>query len=311
MGSKRRYHPIGRHPEYDERFDHLRVTSPILNIEERKFSFTYSGAENDLSYLQALKLEWAGDEQGEYVDEREGRVRFAKLPGVRREIQELERRWKVRQQQLAKQGRPTSEKMPLTPTLLQLQARQDVLTEELEWIEERIQKIEAGRRTEHKSMMLRYGVRGRSRLQDGRIAELDGQTVQWRRFGTKEVPVIVEPDSPYHGMSCPDYFEMHKVHAKVKRAIRRAQEKARNRLLLQGIRDEQQIKQAEHQAKQALMDEHPEWKKLFALRVEGRRRVHRDFVPMPEWPEGVRNYLTDPPGPPKSKAGKPKTKTKQ
>ncbi|MBN2611768.1 MAG: hypothetical protein JXB00_09465 [Bacteroidales bacterium] len=207
MGSKRRteYLPISKHPEareYHEKFDKLRLNSRILNAGGQKISFDSIVAWDRTSILSLL-AELQGNIDGQYVKEKT--YYTARLPLIQAQIAEIEQKFKDFQQQRINEGYKKPEKMPekMFIDLLRLQASEDVTTEEIEFLQEKLNEFEELLIKEKSENILACGPKGSGRLQGGFLVEIDGQQVT----SLKGVLVISEKTSPYYGLSVFDYRE--------------------------------------------------------------------------------------------------------
>jgi hypothetical protein len=148
------------------------------------------------------------------------------------------------------------------------EARYDCALRELEALKERLEKYYTKVEAELENVCLEYGPRGNGRLRDGRLAEIDGQRVEYMKIeedgSTDEILVIVQNNSPFKGMSCSDYRKFVVAPWTKQRSMHMYnQEKQRQKELAE-----------------------TGFSKIIVR--SNNRKVHPSSIPA--WPEGVKNY---------------------
>lgn len=202
--AKRRF-PIGEHPNYDKIYDKLKLQSPILN-NQAITSYEYSGDLGDKDYLESLKLEWEGGENGVYyaIDARE--YKTARVPQAKAQIENIEKEWEVYKQQKVNAGRAEPKEYPhhIAEKMDAALARYDIAQMELEHVQRKLEAINRKKKKADKGNVLRRGAEGTGSLKGGVLAEVDGQNVEADEQGVLR---IKDERSPYDGMKTADYFE--------------------------------------------------------------------------------------------------------
>jgi len=280
MGSKRRYKPITEeHRVYHRSFDRYRLQSKILN----------SGGEIpnhqtiifDQNNLKGILLELKGNEKGMWFRTYDNSWNKAALPIIEEQLQEINLDFKIYQQQRVNRGFPKTEKMPreLREKKFKLEARQDVLREEIEEIERRLKEFTKREEQGEDSRLLCDGPTGTGKLTKGILVEIAGQKV---RLDRNSVLIIDDSRSPYDGMLVADYREhVSEPWVLAKRLIERERSDMQRELGSQGRSDS--FVEEWRKRMDELNSVHSEWRDLFALKFSGKPS-------MPQWPEGVKNY---------------------
>jgi hypothetical protein len=155
--SRRRYHPIGTEPIYDDRFDRLRVESVILNRNARANSQRYAAMNlNDPQVCELLRLEWVGGEQGEYL--KNNTIVIARIPACEQALRENTQKFKRYRQQKVNEGNPVPDETPeLHKERMELEAWHDVLQEEEEEIERWLERVKEPVQAADDAQVLRRG----------------------------------------------------------------------------------------------------------------------------------------------------------
>lgn len=278
MGSKRRY-KIADEPVYSNVFDNERLASPILNASNRDGgNLRYFGNYHNEQFLRGLLAELQGDEDGNLRD-LYGEKIPARLKHIREKQKAVNNRWEYLQQSAVNKGRHRPKQMPqtLVDQLRSLEAQEDVVREEIEYLEQLLSEATRSEREfEHSTVLKHMSV---NRMREGVIAEVAGQRVEL----VDRVPVIVDKRSPYNGMSVADFHKyVSGPWSKARNRIENERRKLEKDLHARGLREEFPQHWAKKHAE--LKEKHPEWEKLFSLKLKKRPGL-------PEWPEGVKNYL--------------------
>lgn len=172
------------------------------------------------------------------------------------------------QTSLRKEGRPKTDVWP--PHILEqrckAEALLDVALREAEFLKERLTKYYENpeKELEEKSV-LAYGPVGQGRLQNGVLAELDGQKIEpFKLEDGDEILVIASKTSPYYGMGVADYRTQVIVPFTLARR-KRQYELEKTRL--------SEIAETGHSK--------------IVIPPSG-RKIH--LSSLPNWPDGVKNY---------------------
>lgn len=177
MASKRRreYGPIEKHPEYIEYhhyFDSYRLNSVILNKVE---NYGLTSILWDKTNIKGLLREIKGNEEGFFQDRNDNWIHASIPEAKEREtaiLQYFEHYKKIQRNE----GREVPEVMPkfILDKLLKIQAKIDVLQEEAELLETKLQELSVPVIKTEEQNILQFGLLGMGSLDGGILAELDG-----------------------------------------------------------------------------------------------------------------------------------------
>lgn len=282
MGRRREYLPIGKNEAlntYHRSYDRYRIQSNILNGGGR-----HPGIDtvfwDKTTVLNEIAL-MAGDEKGmTYSSSIDGHT-LATIPKVKEQLRRLEKRFKNYQQQKVNEGHSRPKEMPkeMLEERLQLEARLDVLNEELRELNKRLEVIKNEEEQEHNQLLLANGVASSSSLMNGIVREIDGQNVS---LNANSVLIIDDALSPYDGLLVADY----RVH--ISTPWRMATDRLRNekaalsrQLISKGLYEER-FKAEWEQLRQKLINENG-WADLFAMKLAGKPAI-------PKVPDKLKNY---------------------
>lgn len=279
MSSKRRY-KVGLNPVYDREFNSRRIGSRVINGGNM-----LPGVNTiiwDKSACIGLLLELRGSDDGYFY--RNGLPVKADIPNCHEKITKLEKDFANYQQEAVNRGYPKPAQWPaeLIEERFKREAQLDVMEEERDVIQERLDKFIAEERKRETDKMLMQGPSGNRRLQNGMLVEIDGQEVEQinGRF------VITQTESPYFGVSVTDYQEhISEPWAKARLAIDNEEYKLTHEMYERGIRNPKLFKEEWDLLLESLYEENPDWKTLFAIKNWGNR------PPMPEVPKDLKKYL--------------------
>jgi hypothetical protein len=199
--SQRRY-KAGLNKIYDDAYDRLRLNSELLNGGSMmpNIHTTFFDKEG----LLGAKLELEGNEEGKYL--RSGEYRMASIPMVEDKLQTIEERFEIHKEQMREQGYRVSDSYPkqLNDERLLTEAKLDVLKEELDEINRRLETYIDKEEAKSAGMVLVHGLQCFGKLRDGKLESIDGQNVK----NIVGVMVICDDRSPYNGLSVTDYREL-------------------------------------------------------------------------------------------------------
>lgn len=207
MTSKRRreYLPIESNPVYHKEYNRLRVASKTLN-----------GVFNDELSIKHAILLLTGNAEGFYYKDHQKQI--ARLPYIKQRIKDIESEFKRFQRSKINLG---YEKPLIMPTDLQnekylAEASLDVLTEELEHLEQQLKMCADQAQEDRSGSVLRHGLRcsgsfhgiGTSDYDPRRArAILDGQYISQLPDG---MLIVDDSSSIYDGISVQDYRKLSK-----------------------------------------------------------------------------------------------------
>ena len=193
---------------YSEVYDRLRLSSTILKGEN-----SYNSTVTDLEGCRRQLMILTGGSStrpGYYYVSENSQWKIGILPALNLDEKIVLNDWQTRRTQLVNSGRrplpDTLESMPvdLRDKLLTIHARQDVIGEEVVWLQKRITEL-AAIKAKNENNMLSQGALGSWREdKNGVIREIDGQAV--RLIGG--TPVIIQETSPYRGLPVYLYREL-------------------------------------------------------------------------------------------------------
>ena len=211
----KQYMPIGKDPRfnpYHTRYDSCRLDSQILNGGSMRINastildWSRQGIENLLS-------EWEGDKDGCYTNSLNETV-VALLPKCQQELENIYLRFEAYQQTRMGLGfrRPEEWEEDLLNERLDIEARGDVLTEEITELKKRLSEAIARERKPTDEKIIEFGPIGNIEVHGfngpegmcGLLKTIDKQHVT--RIATGEM-IIDDERSPYDGMLVADYRE--------------------------------------------------------------------------------------------------------
>lgn len=203
---KRRYIPVGSEPIYDKELDRLRLKSNILkqrNTMEICLS-DKQGIENEILKLKGNTN--TADSKYYNPNSRDWEITLLKL--ANEDLLKIKSQFQDYRQMRVNKGfaeiEDSIENYPsaLKEKLLQLEARYDVFTEELELLEKLLATYVNTEKEISNANILKYGTIGTIRIKAGICVEIDFQNVSVLSNGQL---VIDEISSPYHGIMVQDY----------------------------------------------------------------------------------------------------------
>lgn len=200
MSSKRRYQPIGKYPVYSKEFDRLRMASVILNPDPRP---------------SINMIFWNKDTLKSELIKTLGNFK----PLAQEKLNNIEIKFQDLQTDCRNQGKKISVEMPesLQNEKYKVEASIDVLTEEAEFLTEKLKTISDRVEKIDESLILRMGLQcsgnfhgiGTNGYQpDVAPAMLDGQHLEM--LPKEKILIISEKTSPYFGMAVSDYRSLSK-----------------------------------------------------------------------------------------------------
>jgi len=200
--SHRRY-KCGTNPQYDKEFDWRKEKSGILNRGQsgvNPVTFDLFGE----SGIRQLLAEWAGNSgDGEY--DNGSRIVNSKIRDAKERLASIDTRFENQKAMAVRSGKYPPETMPQewVSEKLVLQARLDIVAEEIDWLRKELPKFQAQKQKQNDHLILAYGPMGSAAGADP-PRSIDGQKVVW----SEELGhfVIDCEKSPYHGMKLPDYY---------------------------------------------------------------------------------------------------------
>jgi hypothetical protein len=200
--SHRRY-KIGKFPAYDSMFDHAKGTSPVLNRGKAGTSTATLDLWSETG-TRKLLAEYGGNTTDGFFDD--GRkVVNSRLKSAREDLVTVDDRFENMKTKAIRAGRYPIEKMPeaMVQEKLVLEAKIDIILEEIDWLTRELSKYEARRQKQDDHLILASGPRGTTMGSDP-PRSVDGQKVRWdEALGHF---LIDCPQSPFHGMRLPDYY---------------------------------------------------------------------------------------------------------
>ena len=271
--SKRRY-PVDQYPIYSDTFDRKRVNSPILNSKSTVDIHTVL---LDKRNIEGLILEKRGNDEGRHYKPGE-RAKLAALPSIEAELKELEKAYKRASQKSVNEGRPPLEDWP--PELLKKKHRReaefDVITEEVEALENALKEFVDEQQKTDDNLMLKYGPAGSGNLRNGFLVRIDGQRVEPNENG---VLIIDDDCSPYDGLSSVDYYTL-VVKPWNKAKLRFDNERYK---IFRGDVKNPEYRAAWKKRLEELHNKYPDWQDLFVKLLPGKPA-------MPIYPKNCKNH---------------------
>jgi hypothetical protein len=258
---------------YTDNFIRYKMQSNILNSGDMPGMDTiFFDRENIKSEL----LTRVGDENGKYL--RGKRESTAFIPYLEIQLEAIEQKWKDYQKRKLNSGYPKPTEWPkeLLNEKLKFQARLDVTQSEVDALTKKLKEFKDVEEQKTDNNVLEYGCIGHGHFHGTRAAdpdlintlkEIDGQTISQTGDG---LLIINDSRSIYFGLSVADY------RGKVCKQFINEQRQ----------RDREKLKKLQLKAREEGL---PLPKQLVA-----RGPVKISKSSLPPWPEGCRNYLTDP-----------------
>ncbi len=186
----------------------LKNESPILN-PEKGVPGVGSLNLNDFNTLRGLLNEVKGDPQFQKgtFRSRTGETIPAKIPNAEMEIRQIHENFESYKQRRINQGHREPKEMPedMKEKLEKAKTYLNLYQLEAKRLEEILAEIESREKVKTVGRVLQGGPRGMSQMRGGVLSVIDGQPVVKGKSGMLEINC---PDSPYHGMKVPDYFEI-------------------------------------------------------------------------------------------------------
>ena len=165
---------------------------------------------DDKDFVKSLLLELKGIEKGKqagkYFKPDANLHVQAVLPNTIEKLEILEKDWERLKEKLINEGKEIPEIMPqhMRKELQRLQAKHDILEEEIEKLEKIIQEFESRENEIQISKALKSGMKEAGRLEDGFLVEIDGQPV-------REINGVMVIDAGrYNGLSVAEYRKLAK-----------------------------------------------------------------------------------------------------
>jgi len=289
MASKRRYPIKEQYRIYSDEFDRLQMQSIVLNSSQRGLTIDHSGDWSDRNFIRSLIMEWKGAsgarnvKDGYYIDHND-KSTLAKLPTVTEKLGVLKEQIEQHRKEVeTKQGREFKLDSDVQEKLFLLEARFDVVQEEIEELEKIYNQLEEPVREKKKKDILRNGLRGATSLLNGTLSEIHGQSTRLIDNGEDQILVISEEQSPYFGMAVLTYRKLSKAWCAAMNKIDTAQHKLKLKLDKENRLHEFNTEWSKVHDRMMKNNEH--WKDLFSISYKGKR--------LPAWPKGVRNYLKE------------------
>lgn len=272
---KRRYEQ--KHPYYEIWNDFVtkyQRDSVILNQGNEGIA----NANTIILDTQNTKLELLrriGDQKGQYI--RGGGFLVADIPYNEGKLNEVEERFKAWKRQKVNEGRnePTEYPKHLLEEKLKLEAKLDTLNREVEVLTKKLSEIREAEETKTDSEVLAYGLLGSGHFWGSQAPTLDlmnvlrfidGQKITQTKDG---LLIINDERSIYSGMSVANYRALCNVFYQG--------QKQKNRDKLKAL-------QIKARAEGGLVPSH----------LAARAPVRISKNSLPDWPEGVKNYLEEP-----------------
>lgn len=278
----RRY-KIGKKLTYDSTFDHYKINSPILNPDVREQDYLNRWVDPDHKRgLEAIQAAWFGDESGYY--EREGRREQAELPAIYQQIEQVHAKYEAVKKRLLREGKDPHKDMPpdVEEQKQRIEALYDIRMEEAEQIKKWINNYREEERREFNKKMLQKGPQGTAQLYRGTPYHIDYQKCDLNEDG---VPIIVDEDSPYKGMSVADYRQyIVKPWKDARNHLQNEESKLRRRLQYKGY-DEADIKKEWKKRRSEIMRAWSKYENIFYQNIRGKS--------IPKWPDNVPNHLKE------------------
>ena len=159
-----------------------------------------------------------------------------------------------------------------------------MLEEELELINKNIENYAVKDKDIRSSEILKHGPEGTGKCSwevGGALSEIDGQHVT----KIKNVLVINEPSSPYHGLKVSDYrTKVVNPWIIVRAELKNKKNELFKKLGLNGIIEEEARKSEWDKLQMKLFEENEDWERLFRLKLKGKPA-------MPSCPDECEKYI--------------------
>lgn len=263
-----------KHPHYEaytDFFMRYKVESNILNAGAQSRPSAYTVLWDKVNIENEI-LKRVGDSKGKYMQS--GLENTAYIPFVEMQLNEIDRRFKTYQRKRLNMGYSETDEMPsdLLKEQLKKQARLDVIKSEVEVLNKKLKEYTDVIEKDEDERVLEYGLQGSGVFHGTKaknpdlinvLKEMDGQRLELNADG---LLIIKDKRSPYNGMSVADFRALCVVYKQMRREqdrakLKRLQAEARE----QGLPVPQQ------------------------LPAHSLKKVNKKSLP--DWPEGVRNYL--------------------
>lgn len=194
------YLPIGRYPIYDDVYDHLRMTSFILNTNRN----TITEIIWDLSRIKNELFNITGDEKGNVTNSLKENTP-SKLKAVKIKLAAIDEKFNSYCSKIVLQGKSKPTELPefLFEEKCRLDAKYSVLIEERDYLQKSFDNYVEIETKIDLSLVLKNGPRGQGRLSNGILVEIDGMNVSINEDGA---PFINDSRSPFDGYLVQDYF---------------------------------------------------------------------------------------------------------
>lgn len=254
--------PASLFPEYNNAVDRYMMASKIFNGGAEKVPSVHT-IFFDRRGIEAYILELEGDEEsGKFIKGSE--VVLARIPTEKAKLSEIAMRFENYKVNRVNQGFEEPKVYPkeLLSEYYEVNARLDVYCGELEELKKHLDEFKDEVEQESTEDVLKWGLRGFSKLRHGVIEKIDGQKCSITDSG---VVIIDDIRSPYDHMAVSDYRKLAKQWN-----LDRA-DADRKKLL----RNQQQAKSEGKQIPQALP-------------VKSMLRV--SINNLPKWPDWAKNY---------------------
>lgn len=272
---KKRYEP--KHPYHDIYNDYLCKflrDSVILNTGREEIA-NENTVILDTPNTKLELLRRIGNQFGLY--QRGGGELVADIPYNKSKLNEVEERWKAWKRQKLNEGKdePTEYPKHLLEAKLKLEAKLDTLEREVEVLTKKLTEIREADESKTDGEVLEYGLLGNGKFWGSQAPTLDlmnvlrfidGQKISQTKDG---LLIINDERSIYSGMSVANYRNLCNIWRDTQK------KKAREKL---------KVLQVKAREEGGLIPSH--------LAARAPFKISKNSLP--DWPEGVRNYLEEP-----------------